>query len=111
MPRIVTEFPLNRVNVIKKFYLDPCQFEKWAHQNDVQYTGDFVEGVLLDSFTVFTKHGIAAIYEHVVNSNPSNYYVEFTRLYKDSYPGWTKPILRNWWKFAEGVDYFEDYDE
>ena len=93
----------------KEFYLDPTQFDKWAHQNQIEYTGDFREGVLLDNFVVFTKHGIAAVYENYVNPWRSNYKVEFKRLHKWDDPGWTEPVFLNWWKFAEDVDYSDDH--
>lgn len=52
-------------------------FEKWFHQNKGEYGGDFVEGVLLDSFTVVTKRGVAAFYDTFVNTNESCYTIKF----------------------------------
>lgn len=86
---------------IKEFYLSPTDFNKWAHQNEVEYTGDFVDGVLLDNFVVFTKHGIAAVYEHYINPWQSDYRVEFVRCHKDSYSGWTRPVLNKWYEFED----------
>lgn len=62
---------------ITSFYLDPADLEKWMYQNKAVYTGDFVEGCLLDNFMVQTKRGHAAIYEHYLNPNSSDYLVYF----------------------------------
>lgn len=62
-----------------RFYIEPQNLEKWLHQNNAEYTGDYFVGVLLDNFTVSLKNGYAAIYEHYVNPNQSNYLVEFSR--------------------------------
>ena len=42
-----------------EFDIDPKYFGKWFHQNEAKYTGDFVEGVLLDNFVIATKRGFA----------------------------------------------------
>jgi len=94
---------------IKEFYLNPTQFDKWSHQNDIEYTGDFVDGVLLDNFVVFTKHGVAAIYEHYVNCWQSDYRVEFLRCHKNDEPGWTQAIFNRWYAF-EGSCYEEEIE-
>lgn len=60
-----------------RFYMNPLHFEKWFYQNKGIYSGDFVEGCLLDNFIVLTKRGAAAFYENYINPNQSNYYVEF----------------------------------
>ena len=54
-----------------EFDIDPKYFGKWFHQNEAKYTGDFVEGVLLDNFVIATKRGFAAIYEKPLNPNQS----------------------------------------
>ena len=87
-------------NTIHAFYLEPKHFDKWAHQNQIEYTGDFVEGVLLDNFVVFTKHGIAALYAHYLNPWQSNYIVEFVREDKNN-SEWTQKIMERWYKFEE----------
>ena len=56
--------------------------EKWMHQNDAEYTGEFFEGCLLDNFIVACKRGYAAIYERYATSNSSRYYMVFAP-YKD----------------------------
>lgn len=66
---------------------------KWLHQNAAECTGDFVEGVLLDNFVVWTKNGVAAIYEQYVNSSKSEYRVEFQR-------GDGDIVWRRWEQFA-----------
>jgi len=60
-----------------KFYLDPMNFFKWMHQNNADFTGAYVEGVLQDNFTVVTDRGVAAFYEHYVNPNMSDLMVVF----------------------------------
>lgn len=50
----------------KEFGISPKYFEKWFSQNQGEYTGDFVEGVLLDSFVIATKRGFAAVYEKIM---------------------------------------------
>ena len=101
MTRIVDKHILTDIQLVKKFYLNPKYYDMWAHQNRVIHTGDCIEGVLLDNFVVFTKHGIAAIYEHYVNSNQSDYEVHFIREHKHSNPGWTKPVLEEWYDFED----------
>ena len=59
------------------FRLDPKALNKWMHQNEAEYTGDYFYGTLLDNFTVITKRGFAAIYEHYVNCWTSDYLVKF----------------------------------
>lgn len=57
-------------------------FDKWCTQNRAIYTGDYVEGVLLDNFIMSTKRGYCAFYESYVNPNMSEYRIEFAP-YKD----------------------------
>lgn len=52
---------------------------KFMHQNKGEYTGDFVDGVLLDNFIVATKRGYAAFLETYVNPNMSTYTVYFQK--------------------------------
>ena len=56
---------------------------KWLHQNQAEYTGDFFEGCLLDNFIVSCKNGIAALYEHYSNCWSSCYEVHFGRTEKE----------------------------
>ena len=57
--------------MIKKFLLDPAALDKWMYQNKAIYTGDYIEGCLLDNFVVGTRRGYAAIYENYINANRS----------------------------------------
>ena len=65
--------------MVREFYIHPNFLGKWLHQNKAEYTGDYYDGVLLDNFVVQTKNGIAAIYEHYINPNKSDYLVKFER--------------------------------
>ena len=77
------------------FRLDPGPaFEKWAHQNRAEYTGDCVEGCLLDNFIMCTPRGFAAFYENYLNEWSSNYYVEFQ-------PGAAQKVFSNWYEFEK----------
>lgn len=53
------------------------QIEKWIHQNKGNYTGNYVEGCLLDNYVLECKRGYAFVYEHYLNPNSSDYYIEF----------------------------------
>ena len=78
---------------VTSFRLDPGpDFEKWAHQNNAEYTGDYIEGVLLDNFIMCTPRGFAAFYENYLNEWSSTYYVEFQ-------PGAAQNIFSNWYEF------------
>lgn len=76
-----------------RFTIAPRHIDMWLHQNAAE-TLDCVEGCLLDSFIVGTKNGYAAIYEHYLNANSSDYLVEFER--GDAPNVWT-----GWEEFAE----------
>lgn len=65
--------------MVREFFIYPGFLDTWLHQNKAECTGDYYEGVLLDNFVVRTKNGIAAIYEHYVNPNKSDYLVKFER--------------------------------
>lgn len=84
-----------------RFYLNAGALGRWMHQNKAQYTGAYVDGVLVDSFVVETKRGVAAIYEHALNEWTSNYYVEFTD-YKNGFKnGEVDKIWSDWYAFEE----------
>lgn len=85
--------------MIKKILLDPAALEKWMHQNKANYTGDFLEGCLLNNFIVSTRRGYAAIYEKYINPNKSGYYIEFEA-------GTAAAIFNNWSEFYN--KYMED---
>lgn len=78
--------------MIKKFLLDPAALDKWMHQNEAIYTGDYIEGCLLDNFIVSTRRGYAAIYERYISPNKSGYYVEFE-------PGPAQGVFKKWYNF------------
>lgn len=86
-----------------RFYINAGALGRWMHQNKALYTGAYIEGVLVDSFVVETKRGIATFYEHPLNEWTSNYYVEFT----DYNNGFTNDeinkIWSNWHEFEEKV--------
>ena len=78
---------------VTRFRLDPGPaFEKWAHQNGAEYTGDYIAGCLLDNFIMATPRGYAAFYEHYLNEWNSDYYVEFQ-------PGPAQNLFSNWYEF------------
>ena len=81
-----------------RFYIDPKNLEKWLHQNEAEYTGDFVDGCLLDSFVVWTKNGVAAVYEHYLNAWSSDYLIEFER-------GSADEVWTNWYLFADRAEW------
>lgn len=84
-----------------RFYLNAGSLSRWMHQNKAQYTGAYVEGVLVDSFVVETKRGVAAIYEHALNEWTSNYCIEFTD-YKNGFKnGEVDKIWSDWYAFEE----------
>lgn len=76
------------------FRIGSTELEKWLHQNRAEFTGDIVEGGLLDSFMVATKRGFAAIYEHYCNEWASDYTVEFER-------GDAREVWARWKRFKE----------
>ena len=80
---------------VTSFQLDPGPaFEKWVHQNNAEYTGDYVEGCLLDNFIMCTPRGFASFYENYLNEWSSNYYVEFQ-------PGAAQTVFSNWYQFEK----------
>ena len=83
---------------VTSFQLDPGPaFDKWVHQNSAEYTGDYVDGCLLDSFIMCTPRGFAAFYENYLNEWSSNYYVEFQ-------PGAAQKVFSNWYEFEKEVN-------
>lgn len=61
-----------------KFYIRTTDnLRKWLAQNDVTCL-DYREGCLLDNYLFLCKRGKAAIIEHYVNSNMSDYMVIFS---------------------------------
>lgn len=51
--------------------------EKFIAQNDAVFTGDFVEGCLINNFVLACNRGYAFFYEHATTTWTSDYYVEF----------------------------------
>ena len=84
-----------------KFYIGSTELDKWLHQNKAQRTGAYVEGVLVDSFVAETKRGIAAIYEHYLNANSSDYYIEFADYKNGVLNGDVARVLSAWCDFKE----------
>lgn len=74
------------------FYMNCAELDKWIHQNRAQYTGDFVDGCLLDNFVLSCKRGFAAVYEHYLNPGQSNYRVEYG-------VGDAKKVWERWYQF------------
>ena len=80
------------------FRIEPgAAFEKWMYQNGAEYSGDYVEGCLLDNFVVSTRRGFAAVYENYISEWASDYYVEFQ-------PGAAQDVFSNWYKFEKEAD-------
>lgn len=80
------------------FRLSPGEeLEKWIHQNGAEYTGDYIEGCLLDNFVMYTPRGYAAFYESYVNEWTSDYYVEFQ-------PGPAQTVFSNWYEFEKRME-------
>lgn len=80
------------------FELSPGkEFDRWMAQNKAEYTGDYIEGVLLDSFVVATPRGYAAVYEHYLNSWTSDYYIEFQ-------PGAAQDVFSAWYEFEAAAE-------
>ena len=77
---------------MKRFYVGSCNIDKWLHQNGAEYTGDYYEGVLLDNYVVMTRRGFAAVYEHYLNANSSDYLIEWE-------PGPAQNVWKNWYEF------------
>ena len=83
--------------MIKQFIVGSCDIEKWLHQNKAEYTGDYVEGCLLDNFVVMTKRGFAAVYEKYATPNSSVYRTEWES-------GTAQEVFRRWYEFEEMMD-------
>lgn len=83
---------------ITTFYLRGGKdFDKWVHQNKAEYSGDFVEGCLLDNFVMVTKRGFAAFYETPCSEWCSKYRVVFQK-------GAAQDVFREWYKFEEAAE-------
>ena len=82
---------------MRRFKIAASNLGMWMHQNKAEYTGAYVEGVLLDSFVVATKRGFAAIYETYVNPWVSCYTIEFET-------GTAQTVWKNWYKFEEEAE-------
>lgn len=81
---------------MKEFDLTPKQFEKWLHQNKGEYTGNFVDGVLLDSFVIATPRGYAAVYEKYCNEWTSCYHVVYEK-------GTAQNMFKQWYEFEQAA--------
>lgn len=83
---------------VTTFQIGIAEMNKWIHQNNAEGTGDFVEGVLADSFILCCKRGTAAVYEHYVNEGSSDYLVCFAP-YSDKKG--TNQIYDDFYQYAE----------
>lgn len=89
---------------MKQFYLNPSYYNLWEHQqreNKKECCGcEFMcEGVLLDSFLVYCKNGLALLQSHFLNEWSSDYLVTFAR-YNDK-----SGINEIWDIFEKGACY------
>jgi hypothetical protein len=80
-----------------EFDINPKCFDEWFHQNKAAYTGDCVEGVLLDNFVIMTKRGFAAVYEKYCNESTSCYHVVFET-------GTAQNMFKQWYEFEEAAE-------
>lgn len=78
----------------KEFDITPKELEEWICENKGEYTGDIVEGVLLDSFVIATKRGFAAVYEKYCNEWTSCYHVVFET-------GAAQSVFDEWYEFEQ----------
>ncbi|MEG1726077.1 MAG: hypothetical protein RR313_11850 [Anaerovoracaceae bacterium] len=76
------------------YRMDSKNLEKWIAQNKAEYTGDFVDGALLDNFMLSCKRGYAAVYEHYLNCWESDYIIEFGL-------GSARDVWRKWFEFYD----------
>ena len=83
-------------STVTRFYLDPCDLNKWMHQNDVIPIA-FVDGCLQDNMLFKTKRGYAAVYEHYVNEWSSDFYIEFQ-------PGAANDVFNAWYEFIDKLE-------
>ena len=83
---------------VTTFQIGIGEMNKWIHQNNAECTGDFVEGVLADSFILACKRGTAAVYEHYLNEWSSNYMVLFVP-YTDK--NGTIALYEDFYEYAE----------
>jgi hypothetical protein len=79
---------------IKYFLINPINLNRWMQQNKAEYTGDFLDGCLLDNFVVKTKRGYAAVYEKYVNEGMSTYRIEWQAGNADN-------VFANWYMFEQ----------
>jgi|InofroStandDraft_1065614.scaffolds.fasta_scaffold07494_9 hypothetical protein len=85
-----------KASAVTRFRLGSTALEKWMRQNQAEYTGDYVEGCLLDNFVLACKRGFAAVYEHALTCWTSDYIVEFA-------PGAAQDVWENWYRFADST--------
>lgn len=62
---------------LKTMTLTRSQLELIEDVTSAEYTGDFIDGVLLDNYMLSTAGGYIAVYEQYVNSNMSCYRIEY----------------------------------
>ena len=82
-----------------QFCIGSTKLDKWLHQNKAHYTGAGCEGCLLENFIVETKRGYAAIYEHYLNPNSSDYRIEFVDFKNGWKNGECDALWARWYDF------------
>lgn len=85
-------------------YIGSTKLNKWLYQNRVTDLEDGVEGSLLDNFIAKSKNGIIAVYEHYLNANSSDYYIEFAR---DKDDASIDLLYKNWDEFKNDAECVE----
>lgn len=86
-------------------YIGSTNLNKWLYQNQVIDLEDGVEGCLLDNFIARSKNGIIAVYEHYLNANSSDYYIEFAR---DKDNESCELLYKNWERFKSSIEDIEN---
>ena len=79
---------------MREFTFNQSGLNKWIHQNQAKYTGDFIDGTLLDNFVLCCKRGYAAIYERPLNEWSSCYRVEYEH-------GAAQEIWKRWYNVEQ----------
>lgn len=79
-------------NGITTFYIGSTELEWWMQQHGAEYTGDIIEGCLLDNFVLECEGGFAAVYERYLTEWTSDYVIEFEA-------GCAETVWRQWYEF------------
>ena len=93
---------------IRKFRVE--DEAKWEHQNRAEYMGDFVEGVLLDSYMLACKRGYCAVYARSHSAGWSSWHEYRFAAYKDKEA--CDELWREWREFEEAAEKaWSEYEE